>query len=105
MSDINVIFQMKGEKNKEIKIKSNAKFSMLVEKYFKINCISKRDRNKLKFFFMSKEIKPSSESSLKDLGIKDSSNIKVELAEKVGDSFSELEELKKKQILFFTKRL
>lgn len=97
MSDIIVIFQKKGEKNKEIKIKSNDKFSLLVEKYFKVNCISKRDRNKLKFFFMSNEIKPSSESSLKDLGIKDSSNINVELAEKFGDSFSELEEIKKKK--------
>ena len=97
MSDINIIFQKKGEKNIKIKIKSNDKFSMLVEKYFKVNCISKKDRNKLNFFFMDNEIKPCSESSLKDLGIKDSSNINVELAEKVGDSFSELKELKNKQ--------
>lgn len=98
MSDIEVIFQKKGEINISIKIKSNKKFSELIELYYKTKCISKRDRNKFKFLFMKNEIKPSSETNLKNLGIKNSSDIQVELDEKIGDSYSEFEEKKKNKI-------
>jgi uncharacterized ubiquitin-like protein YukD len=98
MSDIEVIFQQKGEKNISIKIKSNNKFSELINKYYKTKCISKRDRNKIKFMFMNNEIMPSSETTLKDFGIKNSSNIQVELAEKIGESYSELQEKKNRMI-------
>lgn len=98
MSDIEVIFQQKGEKNISIKIKSNNKFLELINKYYKTKCISKGDRNKIKFMFMSNEIMPSSQKTLKDLGIKNSSNVQVELVEKIGESYSELQEKKNRII-------
>ena len=97
MSDIEIIFQKKGEKNESISINSNQKFSELIEKYYRRKCISKRDSHKLKFFFMENEIMPSSQSSLKDLGIKNSSDIKVEYIEKKRNLFSALVELQKNQ--------
>ena len=98
MTAIEVIFQQKEEKNISIKINSNNKFSELINKYYKTKCISKRDRNKIKFMFMKNEIMPSSETTLKDLGIKNSSNIQVKLAEKIGESYSELQEKKNRMI-------
>ena len=97
MSDIEVIFQQKGEKNVTIKINPNKMISELIDKYFKFKgIISKKDKNKFQFLLNKNEIIFSSKSSLKDLGIKNSSNIQVELAEKIGDSYSELEEIKKR---------
>ena len=43
MSDIEVIFQKKGEKNISIKIKSDEKFSELIKQYYRTIFISKRD--------------------------------------------------------------
>ena len=96
MTDIEVIFQQKGEKNISIKINSDKKFSELIDKYYRNKCIRNNDKKKFKFLFMKNEIIPSSESKLKDLGIKNSSNIQVELDEKIGDSYSEFEEKKNK---------
>ena len=96
MSEISVIFQEKvGQKNTIIKAKSNIKFSELIEKYYKIEYISKRDRNKYIFIFMEKEIISTCEKNLIELGIKDYSKITIELAKKIVNSYSELEELKK----------
>ena len=88
MSDIEVTFKQKGEKNTSIKINPNNKFSELIDKYYRAKC------NNLKFLFMKNEIMPSSEASLGDLGIKNLSNIQVELDEKIEDSFSGLDEIK-----------
>lgn len=98
MSDINVIFQQKGEQNTSVKIKLDSKFSELIKNYFKQKCISQKVKQKLKFYFNKKEIMPSSELLLKDLGIRNSSNINVELCEKIGDSFSEYQEIKKRKL-------
>lgn len=96
MSNIKVIFQKKGEQNTTVEIRLNKKFSELIQKYFKQKCVLKKLQPQLKFYFMKKEIMPSSELTLKDLGIQNSSNIEVELSEKIGDSFSEYEEIKKR---------
>ena len=88
MSDIEVTFKQKGEKNITIKINPNNKFSELIDKYYRAKC------KNLKFMFMKNEIMPSSETSLEDLGIKNLSKIQVELDENIEDSFSRLEEIK-----------
>ena len=98
MSEISVIFQEKvGLKNTIIKAKSNIKFCELIEKYYKLACISKRDRNKYIFIFMEKEILSTCDKNLIELGIKDYSKITIELAKKIVNSYSEFEELKKEK--------
>ena len=108
MPSIKIIFK-NGQKNTLIEVEPSIIFSDLLALYFKRECISKQQKNELNFFFLKQEIKPSSNSKLSDLGLKNLSEINVELKRKPLESFSlkeyqkELEEAKiktlKKEIL------
>ena len=87
MSNINIIFQS-GAKPTKINTQSDITFSALVTLYYKKECISKKQQNELKFIFLGKEILSSSTSKLNELGLKDSSNIKVESKRKPRKSFT-----------------
>ena len=87
MSNINIIFQS-GTKPTTINTQSDITFSALVALYYKKECISKNQQNDLKFIFLGKEILSSSTSKLNELGLKDSSNIKVESKRKPRKSFT-----------------
>ena len=53
MTDIEVIFQQKGEKNISIKINSDKKFSELIDKYYRNKCIRNNDK-KIQIFVYEK---------------------------------------------------
>ena len=79
---IQVIFSRKGGKDTIIDTKNDILFSELVEKYRKINCISKRIMNSLQYRLNGNKILSFNEN-LQKLSIKNKSNIVVESNEDI----------------------
>ena len=77
MTEIKIVFQEKFKQNVIMKLKNTTTAAELINKYFKQSCASKNDKMTKRFEFNGTEISANSGSTLKELGMKDMSSIKV----------------------------
>ena len=96
MSKISIIFQEKGRPNEIFEVDSESSFSDLIDKYYKKIGDSKKKQAK-SFLFKENEISADDKKKLSELGLKDKSEIKVQLKEKEAAGSSEPPKEEKKE--------
>ena len=77
MTEIKIVFQEKFKQNVIVKVKNTMTAAELIAKYFKMSCASKNDKMTKRFSFNGNEISANDGSTLKELGMKDMSSLKV----------------------------